>query len=733
MRKSLFLLLLLACLGINETQAQFTKYIVRLKDKGTNPFAINNPAQYLSARAIAKRTRYNIPIDSADLPITPRYIDSIRLAGAVTILNHSKWLNQVAIQTTDAAALAKINSFPFVLGTSGIAAREATVPVNKQLDAPADGSNIVEPQPQSGTAGDHYSYGVSYNQVHLNNADFLHNRGFRGQGMNMAIMDAGFFHYLSLPTFDSVRNNGQILSTWDFVAGNASVDEDDSHGKNCFSIIAANMPGTFVGTAPKTSFHLYRTEDVFSEYKIEEQNWVAAAERADSLGVDVCSVSLGYYNFDNASLNYTYADMNGNTTIIARGADMAAKKGMLVTVAAGNEGSSPWHYIISPADGDSVLAVGAVNNSGQVGSFSSYGPTSDGQIKPNVSAVGVGAVIANNSNGQPTFSNGTSYACPNMAGMVTCLWQAFPEVNNMTIINTIQQAATKANNPDDRVGYGIPDMKNAYVRLVRQLFTKNFTQGACKTNLQWSVKTDSAIKLFVERKLSTGNYSTLSTINSTGAFALNSFTYEDDMNALPTGAYTYRLRMDVAADTSFYLDSVTVNFTAKPALGADKNQVICVSNPLDLTTQFNTTGLTATYTIGGNPVPAPNAVNVSGTYRIVASNTSGCSDTALVNLTVTPLPCGVVPPNPTVFGDTTTIGPNPVRNNLTVRIERNTAVTGTILVTTTSGQKIYTRNFQQPAGNNFYTIPMNGMAKGIYFVTVRVNDKKVFTRKIVKD
>jgi len=224
------LLLLLVIFFSTQSFSQSTRFIIRFKDKGTNPFSLSNPSAYLTNRAIQRRTRYNIAIDSADLPITPRYIDSIRLAGAVTILNSSKWLNQVAIQTTDVNALNKISTFPFVISTSPIAALVQTgeVPVNKKLDttgnfAPGD------PIPQN-TINDYYSYGQSFGQVHLHNGEFLHNRGFRGQGMQMAILDAGFYHYLSLPTFDSIRNNNQVLGTWDFVAGDASVDEDHTHG-----------------------------------------------------------------------------------------------------------------------------------------------------------------------------------------------------------------------------------------------------------------------------------------------------------------------------------------------------------------------------------------------------------------------------------------------------------------------------------------------------------------------
>ena len=468
-----FFLLISLC-----NQAQFTRYIIRFKDKGTNPFSISNPSQYLTQRALDRRTRYNIAIDSSDLPITPRYIDSVRLAGTVTILNSSKWLNQVAIKTSDAAALAKINSFPFVMGTSPVGSRTAPgdIPVNKLLDSSLHNTSFPPTTGRPENVNGYYNYGKSNGQVKIHQGDFLHNHGFRGEGMQMTVLDAGFYHYLSLPTFDSIRTNNQILGTWDFVANETSVDEDYVHGMQCLSTIAANIPGTFVGTAPKTKFYLYRTEDVSSEYPIEEQNLAAGAERSDSLGVDLCSISLGYNEFDNTQFNYTYADMNGNTSISARAVDFAAKKGMLMVIAAGNQGNDPlppipgisWHYLITPSDADSVLSVGAVDTTAQVAGFSSYGPSIDGQIKPGVAAVGWLAVVANSTTGLPNYGNGTSFATPNMAGISTCLWQAFPEISNMGIIDALELSASKYNNPDDRIGYGIPDAKKAFVILQKK-------------------------------------------------------------------------------------------------------------------------------------------------------------------------------------------------------------------------------------------------------------------------
>ena len=252
-----FITVIVCILFSINTNAQ-SRYIIKLKDKGTNPFSIANPSQYLSARALQRRIRYNILIDSLDLPVTPRYIDSIRLAGTVTILNSSKWLNQVTIRTTDAVAIAKINSFPFVISATAVASRmtEQELPVNKKLDNAGTESIsfLNSTSSRENTAGDVFNYGASHGQVHLHQGEFLHNHGFKGEGMELAVLDAGFFRYLTLPTFDSIRINNQILNTYDFVANETSVNEDDSHGMNCLSTIAANLPGTFVGTAPNAIF-----------------------------------------------------------------------------------------------------------------------------------------------------------------------------------------------------------------------------------------------------------------------------------------------------------------------------------------------------------------------------------------------------------------------------------------------------------------------------------------------
>jgi serine protease AprX len=562
MKKCILLFIFSVTCGMLKSHAQFSRYIIRLKNKTGTPYSINNPSQFLTQRSIDRRIRYSIAIDETDLPIVPRYLDSIRLAGSVTILNVSKWLNQVCISTTDALALDKINAFDFVVSSSAVGARtnETQHPVNKQLDPPQ--INLPATILSAQNTNDLYNYGSSYDQVHIHNAEFLHNYGFRGEGMQMAVIDDGFANYLTLPTFDSVRNSGRILGTWDFVTNNSSVNEDDSHGMKCFSTIAANMPGSFVGTAPLASFYLYRTEDVFTEYPVEEQNWAAAAERADSLGVDIFSASIGYTTFDNSSLNHTYADLDGNTTIIARAANMAAKKGMLVVTAAGNDGNLPWHYISTAADTDSALTIGAINVSRQVASFSSYGPNSDGQIKPDVAAIGASATVASTNTGLPVLGNGTSFATPIMAGIVTCLWQAFPEIKNMDIIEGIRKSSDRYTNPDDRSGYGIPDARKAFVGFIKQLHTYSSFINECNPSFNISVKASEEMNIQIERKLpSDAGYFVVSTQTFTGSFAKRIFTYTDDLNDFTSGVnIQYRIKMNIGTDTSFYLDSTTIAY-----------------------------------------------------------------------------------------------------------------------------------------------------------------------------
>lgn len=460
-------------LFFSDAAAQYNHHVIKFKNKADNPFSISNPSAYLSGRAIARRAKSGTLVDSTDLPITPRYLDSLRSVPNVSIKNKSKWLNQVVIFTNDPAALAKINSFPFVHSTAPIAPRFSQHRGNvSKFDFETVGN---ESDPSLRTENINLNYGQTFGQINIHNGQFLHDRGFQGNGMILAMLDGGFLTYKTNAAFDSIRINNQVIGEWNFVNNTQNADALHGHGMNCLSTIAANRPGIMVGSAVQAKFWLFITEDVFIEYPIEEINWAAAAEFADSAGADVISSSLGYQDFDDPVFDYLYPARNGNTAAITIAADLAAKKGIIVMNSAGNYGglSDQRKYISCPADGDSVVAVGAVNNAGTIAGFSSWGPNSAGKIKPNIVSVGQGTIVSNFS-GNPVAGNGTSFSNPNIAGLITCLWGAFPEFSNMKVIDAVQRSAHKFNNPDDRFGYGIPNMRTAFYILKTQRSQQQF-------------------------------------------------------------------------------------------------------------------------------------------------------------------------------------------------------------------------------------------------------------------
>lgn len=439
------------------------RYVVQLADKNNSPYSISNPSAFLSARAVLRRTNQGIAVEITDLPVNPSYINGIAGAGA-TVLGHSKWLNTVTIQTTSSSVLNTIQSFPYVVNVTNVGrmAGGDDVPNNKFKNELLKKNEMFNAQVNR-TAS--FNYGPSLNQVAMLGGDIMHNNGYIGTGLHIAVIDAGFNNADNMVVFDSLRANNQILGTWDFVDNSLNVYDDDSHGSMVLSLIGGNWPGNIIGTAPGASFWLLRSEDAPTENIIEEYNWAEAAEFADSVGADVINSSLGYTDFDNPSHNHTYSDMDGNTTPATRAADLAAKKGMVVCNSAGNLGNSPWNFISVPADADSILAIGAVDDMGFYVSFSGNGPTADGRVKPNVAAQGQDTYVADNFNFGVFPGNGTSFSGPLIAGMVATLWQCHPNSTNMQIINAVQQSASQFANPDTEVGYGIPDFPKACILL----------------------------------------------------------------------------------------------------------------------------------------------------------------------------------------------------------------------------------------------------------------------------
>lgn len=467
----ILIILYVSCIKVN---AQLpTRYLVEFTDKNNSPYSITQPSAFLSPRAIERRSRQHIDIKINDLPVNPSYVAGVSATGA-QILARSKWLNAVVIHVSDTAILSQINALSYVKEVSYVAMKKKekndSLPrFNKwdefyQLNDPAKSRVVITHQRPKNT--EVFDYGPSANQIAMIKGDKLHEVGFRGQGMVIALLDAGFYRADIVPCFDSLRQEGRLLGTKDFANPGGNVFNESSHGMNVLSTMAGLVPGEIIGTAPKASYWLLRSEDQNSESPVEEDCWVAAAEFADSVGADVINSSLGYTVFDDPSLNHTQAEMDGNTTHCTIGADIAASKGILVVCSAGNSGGSFWQIISAPADGDSVLTVGAVDASGFYAPFSSTGPTADGRVKPDVATQGAGTILYSSSGG--VFSgNGTSFSSPVMAGAAACLWQAHPGATNMEILHAIQKSANRFSNPDIFTGYGIPDLsiadKNLYV------------------------------------------------------------------------------------------------------------------------------------------------------------------------------------------------------------------------------------------------------------------------------
>jgi len=444
MKRSIIILLLWIIFNPAIAQeSNIYKFWISFTDKNGTPYTISSPEEFLSDRAINRRIRYGIPVTESDLPVNPVYTDSLRKLNA-TLLYTSKWFNAAVIETMDSALVTLLNQQSFISHTKLLyPSSHLNEPV---LKAFRDDKNIST-----------LDYGLASQQIILHHGERLHQEGYQGQDMLIAILDDGFNNVDSLRAFDSLHINGQILGTKDFVRAGNDVYREHNHGMHVLSIIGGNIPGELVGTAPKAMFWLLRSEDVFSEYRIEEANWIAAAEFADSVGADIINSSLGYSIFTDSLQNYTYEDMDGQTAMVTRGADMAASKGILVVVSAGNSGNKEWKYITAPADGDSVLTVGAVNPEGYYADFSSQGPTFDGRIKPNVVSVGSGAIIQK-TDGTVGSGNGTSFSSPIMAGLSACLWQKFRDLTNYEIILTLEQSSSMYPWPNNLIGYGIPNL-----------------------------------------------------------------------------------------------------------------------------------------------------------------------------------------------------------------------------------------------------------------------------------
>jgi serine protease AprX len=434
------------------------KYWVSFADKDQSPYCLCRPAELLSARALERRSRAGLALDAYDLPVNPGYVEGLRQEGASIHLT-SRWLNGAAV-IADAATAARLGRLPFVTEVQYVG---PDLPVRHAADARAAPRPVGRRPPRPVDSGNPFGYAAL--QLSQLGIPALHYAGHRGEGIWIAVLDGGFTGVDTLPFFDSVALSGRLFQVRDLVERDNHVFEGSGHGTAVLSAMAANVPGYLMGAAPDAAYFLFKTEDTGGEFPIEACNWVAAAEYADSLGVDILNASLGYTTFNDTTLNYRYADMDGRTTIGSRGAAIAASRGMIVCNSAGNNGADAWRHIGAPADAPGVLAVGAVDPDGERSGFSSIGPSSDGRIKPDLVAPGGQVVVAGSNAYDLGISSGTSLASPLLAGGLAALWSAFPEKTAREILLAVFESADQAADPSNHRGFGLPDLGQAWARL----------------------------------------------------------------------------------------------------------------------------------------------------------------------------------------------------------------------------------------------------------------------------
>jgi subtilisin family serine protease len=461
MRKQLLLLstILYSILLNGQETENAAWYWVAFTDKVGSVFELDRPEEFLSERSLQRRERYGIALTEADLPVSEVYLDSLKQSG-MTIRYTSRWLNGAAA-LVDAEQLEQLKQRSFVDSVAFIS------PYLNETSGP-DYQYKVD---STGMQMEESLYGRATQNIRMLNGDSLHQLGFRGEDMYIGILDGGFTNVDKILFFDSLRHRQQLQATLDFTDGDRTVFESSTHGTSVLSTMAAYQPGVLVGTAPYAKYACMKTEEVQGEYRMEEYNWVAALEAADSMGVDVINSSLGYYHFSDKSMNYVPDQLDGLTSPASLAAGLAFDRGMIVIVSAGNEGNDRWKYIDIPADNPKALAIAAVMGDGRRASFSSLGYDSIAFIKPDLAAPGVQVPVPNAFRNRLSAASGTSLAAPIICGLVTCLWQAFPDLPNTEIVAALKASASQAEEPDRKLGYGIPDFMKAY-RLLAARRTK---------------------------------------------------------------------------------------------------------------------------------------------------------------------------------------------------------------------------------------------------------------------
>lgn len=433
------------------------KYWITFTDKDHSNFSISNPSAFLSQRALDRRNNQGISITYDDLPVTQLYIDSVLNHGQADLHCQSKWMNGIVVTLADTAYLDSIINLAFVSGHQQVRTKK----INP--DRPKLEEKFYNPKSEVFNA----DYGYSFSQIAMLNGHWLHKESYKGAGKLIAVLDAGFYKVDEYTAFDHLFEHNRILATYDFVDRNSEVYNDHTHGMHVLSALAAKIPYQLHGTATESEYLLLKTEDAFSEYIIEEYNWIAALEYADSAGADIVNSSLGYTTFEDTATSHEYSDLDGQL-MISRAAEMAADRGILVVNSAGNYGDGAWQYIGVPADAFNILAVGAVDPERNRTEFSSIGPSADGRIKPDLMAQGRRAALFSHYTETAGFGDGTSFAAPLVAGMAACLWEAHPELTSLELRELILKSCDRYHQPDNSYGHGIPDFYKAHLMASEQ-------------------------------------------------------------------------------------------------------------------------------------------------------------------------------------------------------------------------------------------------------------------------
>jgi serine protease AprX len=457
-------------------------YFVEFTDKNFSPYSLNKPEEFLTDESIRRRHKFGIGYNYYDLPVSPVYINSI--GEVVDILYSSKWFNAVLAKINSQDELNAVKEFAFYKGISFLKPFDIKANANSskhQHDFYSEQLMLKDffyKEIEKNISFDNesllkYYYGFMREQVEMLNGQALHKNGFWGEGVSIALFDAGFLNLDQLDAFNHLWENGRLLGAFDLVEDDEHIYNSHRHGTLVLSTMAALSHGQYAGAAPEAFYWLFQTEDGKSEYMIEEVNWLKAAEIADSLGVYIINSSLGYSVFDLPEQNHTYEDLDGNTTIVAKAANYASERGMIVINSAGNYGSTQWKYIISPADSHGAMAIGALTSTGDRATFSSFGPTADGRIKPDVMALGYQVAIIN-VEGTQTLGSGTSFSAPIISALTACLWQEFPEKDNLQIMKAIRESSNKYLFPDNEYGFGTPDFAKARLLLKNEFDIDHF-------------------------------------------------------------------------------------------------------------------------------------------------------------------------------------------------------------------------------------------------------------------